>query len=146
VAYIAILSCILSAIAVKGIKNLWGRMRYFGMVELNDFSGFSPWYIRQTMAESDMYKSFPSGHSMNASLIALCSLLPLLFVNLKKYHNQIILGIIAWMFLVTSSRIIDGAHFISDISTGVFIGCIIQLSLIKYMFAYSNKKNTKSKI
>ena len=143
VAYIAIISCILSAVAIKGIKSLWGRMRYFHMVELNDFSGFSPWYLRQSIAKNDIYKSFPSGHSVNASLVALCSLLPLVFVKLKNYQTRITLVIIVWILLVTTSRIVDGAHFISDISTGVFIGSIIQFVLIKYMFFKEDIKKDK---
>lgn len=134
VTYIAIVSCILSAVVTKGIKIAWGRMRYFKMVELNDFSGFSPWYIRQTIAKSDIYKSFPSGHSVNASLVAFCSLLPLVFENLKKYQTRINLVIIVWILLVTTSRIVDGGHFISDVSTGVLIGSIIQLFIIKWFY------------
>lgn len=143
VAYIAIISCILSAVAIKGMKSLWGRMRYFHMVKLNDFSGFSPWYLRQSIAKNDIYKSFPSGHSVNASLVALCSLLPFVFVKLKNYQTRIMLAIIVWILLVTTSRIVDGAHFISDISTGVLIGSIIQFVLIKYVFFKEDIKKHK---
>lgn len=94
---------------------------------------FTAWYLPQGSKYSEMVslatgevfadpKSFPSGHSADASAIFLITLLPYLFEKTKKWSW--LLGTIAgvWTLLVMFSRIVMGAHYISDVTFGAAIG------------------------
>ena len=126
-ANIVLLTAFLSILVINVIKIFWGRMRFFKMVELNDYSNFTPWYLAQSIAESDVYKSFPSGHSANAAIVLLINYL---YLN-SKHENKVFVFSSMWLFLVQISRIVDGAHFMSDVAMGGLIAILIQMMLVK---------------
>lgn len=78
---------------------------------------------------SDHFKSFPSGHTAEASIILYSIVLfPLGNPNLKKYQLPAFIGGGCLVLLVAFARILAAAHFLSDVSMGAFI--MITLLLI----------------
>lgn len=124
-AYIGIVSTLGAIIIINIIKIFWGKIRYWKMVELQDYSGFSPWYLPQQSASSDVFKSFPSGHTAKATMILWILCLPLAKVVQKKYYPALLVIVLSRIVLVAFSRIIDGAYFLSDVSVGLIIGTLI---------------------
>ena len=129
------------------LKDIFHRPRY-RMVSSNTADiGFHAWYQRcgdyksflngnyqfngyNGMVEitKEEFKSFPSGHASASAVFMLCvAFLPL--VNKKYEHIQIPLFYVglAWSLLVCYSRILVGAHYLSDVSMGsiLTIACAI---------------------
>lgn len=105
------------------MKNIWGRMRFFEMLRTNDYSGFTDWWVMKGRPASDIFKSFPSGHTSAAASILILLKLDSYFKIEKAKMLKIFL--IAWPIFVFISRILDGAHFLSDVSAGLLIAIII---------------------
>ena len=140
---------------IEIIKGPAGRIRFRAMNQLDDFSIFMPWYKfgnksipnigeLKEMLPSDAFKSFPSGHTFSASMIFNLLCLPSLF---KKFDNMkwktiIYSGCILYVVFVGLFRIIAGAHFLSDITFGGFIG-YTAVRFFKYLFI--DRKNRLEK-
>ena len=75
----------------------------------------------------DNFKSFPSGHTAEASiLLATITFLPLANEKYERYQPLMFsLGILLVIY-VAFARILAGAHFLSDVS----MGAIIMLGLL----------------
>lgn len=118
----------------NSIKILWGRERYRHMVKIKNFSGFSRWFIPRGFASGNDFMSFPSGHSANAAMTIWITLFPRFSTFWKG--KEIILKITAylWTLLSMFSRIVIGAHFLSDITVGVLITFIIFYALSNKIF------------
>lgn len=117
------------------IKLGWGRERYRHMAASGDFTGFSMWLIPQGLASGNEFMSFPSGHSANAAIVMWITLIPS-FVSLMK-GKETLLKVVAgvWIGCVMLSRIIMGAHFVSDVTMGMTI------SLVTFYLLYQRKYN-----
>ncbi|MDD2227742.1 MAG: phosphatase PAP2 family protein [Clostridia bacterium] len=128
---------------IKG--NIFGRMRFQAMNQLEDFSYFTPWfYINGTSLYEnlsglgfsvDAFKSFPSGHTTAAGILFTLICLPLIFEKLNNKKSKLFCWIIPFIivFVVGFSRIVAGAHF----STDVLMAMLITFSLTilgKYLF------------
>lgn len=120
---------ILSMIIMSLMKNIWTRARFFAMFEKNDYKEFSSWLIPQFRKHIiDAYKSFPSGHTTSASFVLTMLFLP---KNLqeKRYTSFFRLFAIIWPLAVALGRILDGAHYLTDVSFALlFTSLIIKLS------------------
>lgn len=121
-ASLVIFVAFMNIIVINVIKQFWGRERYRHMVANNNYDGFSKWFIPQGMAAGEEFKSFPSGHSANASIIMLLALYPFKDIEMQ---NKVFPFVAFYTTLVQFSRIIQGAHFLSDVTTGVILGLII---------------------
>ena len=78
---------------------------------------------------SDNFKSYPSGHTAEASiLLVFVTFLPLADDKFKKYQLPMFYGSFGIVLLVAFARILAAAHFLSDVSTGAAI--VITLTLI----------------
>jgi membrane-associated phospholipid phosphatase len=102
------------------------------------FKGFSPWYKPQLLfpdpirtdayiraykaADHDAFKSFPSGHSVAAAASFGVILLPDMFRRLAKYKWMFWVFPAIYTVLVCLSRIVIGAHYLSDVVFGGFTG------------------------
>ncbi len=126
---VAIIGLLLTAVALIGInviKPIVGRLRFRNMVEPYEY--FTSWYVIQAeklnvipgVLTGEAYKSFPSGHTANATIIVWITLLPLLFTKLRNKRTVRIIKIIAFafVFMVAISRVIMGAHFATDVTFG----------------------------
>jgi membrane-associated phospholipid phosphatase len=119
-------------IFIQVVKYFWGRVRFR---ELDaTFSQFTPWYLPKGITGFD---SFPSGHAaMGWMLLALLVLL----VNKEEwFKNLVFVLIFMWAVLVSSSRVVIGAHFTSDVLFGSFFIIITFLLFHKY---YSKSDQT----
>ena len=80
-------------------------------------------------APSDDFKSYPSGHTAEASILFVTiTFLPLANKKYEKYQLQLFIASGALVMLVAFARILAAAHFLSDVSWGAFI--ILTLVLI----------------
>lgn len=131
-AAVSCVAMVAATLIVQGLKIPFGRMRYRAMNTINDFSGFTRWYVaggqpdKQRMVEtfgtSDAFKSFPSGHTRSAAAtFYLAAMGGVLGLSKKK---RVALWVFAIVFtgLVAVSRIMVGAHFFSDVLVGGTVG------------------------
>ena len=135
-AIIVLCICAISSGVVKFVKIVFKRMRYRAMLYVDDaeFSYFTNWFqINKKTFHSlvsfgeDFFKSFPSGHaSASATLFCLC-LLPKYVekLNTKKWKNIFLISSLVFTFVVCLTRIIAGAHFLTDVLIGAFITIIL---------------------
>ena len=78
---------------------------------------------------SDNFKSYPSGHTAEASiLLVTTTFLPLAGEKFKKYQKPLFIISCVLIVIVAFARILAAAHFLSDVSTGATI--MIALLLI----------------
>ena len=81
-----------------------------------------PIFIEGWEMTKDEYKSFPSGHTAEASiLLTIITFLPLADESFKKYQMPLFYGACGLVVLVAFARILVGAHYLSDVSTGATV-------------------------
>ena len=82
---------------------------------------------------SDIYKSFPSGHTSAAAMAIVFGLVPhALGVEKKSTISWVWIASIAFPVLVAVSRMVVGAHFLSDVTIGgltTVVGYVVGLVL-----------------
>lgn len=143
---------VISALALIGgttvLKSIFHRPRYRAVYAYG--IDFYPWYQRCTNykeltqilnIKSEEFKSFPSGHACGAALFIVgVTFLPLMNEEYEKFHLPLFYFAALWLVLVSISRIMAAAHYLSDVSMGslimlifLFIGneILINTKLIK---------------
>ena len=136
--YAIIAACIFMALVpgVTLIKSIFHRPRY-RTLSLYDGISFHPWYQRcgnyKDLMEtynltSEEFKSFPSGHT-GASAVFMLSTIALPFINKKYEKISLILFYagFAYALFVAYTRILVGAHFLSDVSMGGILTSLFML-------------------
>lgn len=141
-ALFAFLLCLGQFVITLAIKEIWDRPRYW---VLNEFPSvpFVPWfkidpgikaqYMNEFSLPADGFKSFPSAHTSCASCILILSALPFLKSEYKRYTNRIQFFCLLYIALVALSRMIMGAHFLSDTVAG-FLVTYILFEFLWYQF------------
>ncbi len=139
---VLILACLaISQFLVTVLKYIWSRQRFRNLQAGNTFGGdtvgFSPWYLPQLgkhdpdalysdvlggKDDSGAYKSFPSGHTAAAGISFAVIILPELFASLRKYKVWFYVLPSVYTVLVALSRIVNRAHYLSDVLFGGLIG------------------------
>ena len=130
------------------LKSIFHRPRYRTLVLYDDI-GFHNWWERcsnykDLMLEhgiiKEEFKSFPSGHA-GASLVFVLavSALPLLDKKYEKIQLPLFYGGLAWVLLVSFTRILVGAHFLSDVSMGGILTSIFMLISNEVIIALNKK-------
>lgn len=113
------------------------------LVAVDDRAYFMPWWqpgktLRDTLVDAGVaaeeFKSFPSGHTANASSMMLLCLLPHLSTKLHGKQNILFLIAVIWTSLVAASRIVMGAHYLTDTTVGFATGFIIFIVLCRLLF------------
>ncbi len=116
---------------IEIMKFLWGRVRFRDLLKAGSYDAFTSWYHPNGVNGN---KSFPSGHTAGAAMSYLMMLLP--FVSPKWDKNK------AWCFIipllhtgvVAYTRLVMGAHYLSDVIMGGIIGfttVIIAISILE---------------
>lgn len=142
-----VIICVIFAemLLVNLVKIPWGRAR-MRLVANDPRAFFMPWWqpgselkTTLTMAgvAAEEFKSFPSGHTANASTLMLLGLLPLLRPRWESKQSLLFVIGFAWTFLVAFSRIIMGAHYLTDTIVGFTIGFGVQLITCFVVFRHS---------
>ncbi len=112
---------LLTLVVISVLKSLWGRIRFREMWAIGEkFELFMPWYKPGGRAVSDGYKSFPSGHTSNAALLFMVYYL-FAALDKKKIKTGVKIAAVAWIAVVMLSRILCGAHFLTDVCAGAMI-------------------------
>ncbi len=135
----------LSVVVTQALKVFWARPRFRALVSLDDYSSFKAWYLpsfgKKNYGElgKDAFKSFPSGHcSFAASLIAL-SYLPKYIKTSKRAEYFAFFTPVCYLMIVASSRIVAGAHFLTD----VVAGSMLTVAIIAITFKAIKKVEKK---
>ena len=122
---------------IPALKGFMHRPRFRTISQYTDIA-FHNWWepckdYKDLMAtygiESDNFKSYPSGHTAEASIL----LMPIVFLPLaddkfKKYQMPLFYFGCGLIVVVAFARILAAAHFLSDVSTGATV--MITLLLI----------------
>lgn len=117
----SLLVIVIGICSVEGLKIVMGRVRPRSVSEL---APFTPWYIRNgflykaNVSKLDEIKSFPSGHSAwSMAFITLWFYISELKMSSSR-RSVYALGIGVWTTVVMISRLLLGAHFLSDTLVG----------------------------
>lgn len=118
----------LELILVNVLKIIWGRPR---MRSLESMDQFKYWYQLTPPARGGEFKSFPSGHTANGFVALTWSLF---IPKSKELIKRVIflLGLL-WGCFVAISRIITGAHFLSDVMVGAYITVMLYYLIQSYI-------------
>ena len=122
---------IFSLILYNAMKLIWGRERYRHMIKIGSFAGFSKWFCPHPLAAGSEFMSFPSGHSANAAVIIWITLIPRFLETMKGKEKFFRAAAYIWIILSMFSRIVIGAHFLSDVTVGASITLILFYFLCK---------------
>ena len=128
------MTVLITATAVGTIKHLCGRARFYELSS-PDYLGYTPFYIISDFGGS----SFPSGH-------AAMSTLSILLYDINKKHkifakNGIIIAFsVVFVLLVVVSRLVAGAHFITDLVFGVVIALSVRW-IVKLVYRKAMRKS-----
>ena len=147
---LVILCSALFYLSIELIKSPVGRMRFRAMNLINDFSYFTPWYeisgardllLGNSPVPKDGFKSFPSGHTFSAGISYVLICLPYLYDRFNNRKWTIIWYVIPICFtgLVGLSRIVAGAHYLSDVLVGGTIA-YVAVEVFKYIFIVRKSK------
>lgn len=125
-------------VGTTGLKALMHRPRFRYLIN-EDMMKFVPWWkgcsdyksILERLSASypyitsEEFKSFPSGHaSVSCTVMMLTAFLPLFGKKAAKWQLPAFIGGFIWTLLVSLSRMIVGAHYLSDVSMGSIISLI----------------------
>lgn len=147
VAAVFLLVIFADILVVNLIKIPWGRAR-MRLVAVDDRAYFMPWWqpgkaLRDTLVAAGVaaeeFKSFPSGHTANASSLMLLCLLPMLRQKLAAKQTLLFLFGFFWTVLVAVSRIVMGAHYLTDTIVGFAVGLLMLAGLCHILFPIHRK-------
>ena len=125
-AWLLIVLIVSEMIVVNIVKMIWARPR---MRSITDISEFEHWYEINGWTNDNELKSFPSGHTANGFVaIAYMIFIPYIKSIKMKYF---ITGAVIWGSLVALSRVVLGAHFLSDVLVGSYITIFLFILLEK---------------
>ena len=118
-------------------KGTFHRPRYRLTLQGYEGIGFIPWfkpflgykdYIEQFGIDKGEFRSFPSGHSILSTCMVI-ALQSLSRISIRLRDKQFQLGILGFLisFIIIISRVILGAHYLSDVSAGALIVSVLAL-------------------
>jgi membrane-associated phospholipid phosphatase len=118
-----VLFVILEMVLVNVVKVIWGRPR---MRIIESYEQFTKWYEIVGPAADNNFKSFPSGHTANGFVTIA---IPLVLSHFKLNRKWVLPVCLTWGSLVALSRVVLGAHFLSDVTVGAYISILIYFTL-----------------
>lgn len=132
---VLILNCmVIMFLAYELIKTGMPRPRFRLVSQNIEGIGFHAWFdpiqnkndlISAFNLNGDDFKSFPSGHTANGIMsIAVLPGLAAVIPALKKRMTLLFFVGLVFGFAVLASRMVLGAHFLSDVSVGGFIASV----------------------
>lgn len=124
IAIVFILLVVLEILIVSILKVVWGRHR---MRSIESIEQFKHWYQISGPTANNEFMSFPSGHTANGFVILAYSMFLPYFKKIKP--NLFISFALTWGGLVALSRVVLGAHFLSDVLVGGYITILVFYTL-----------------
>ena len=122
---------------VNVVKIIWARPR---MRSIESADEFVHWYKINGISNDNELKSFPSGHSANAFIMLAYTMFLPYFEKIKK--GGALAFAVAWGVCVSLSRVVLGAHFLSDVLVGGYITILLFFAIYKIVF--KNQKTLKN--
>ena len=140
------------------LKAIFHRPRYrmITSVEMQslDLVGFHKWWVPckdykdiikqynfvygEGALISEEFKSFPSGHAGASAVFMMFALgLPAFNKKWQKFQLPLFYGGLVWCLFVSFTRILVGAHFLSDVSMGAMLTIIFIIGA--YFALYKSK-------
>lgn len=118
--FILLILAITEMIVVNVLKIIWARPR---MRSIETIEQFRRWYEINGPMNAEEFKSFPSGHTANGFM----SIAYIMFIPKdKKKLRSIATGIaVTWGICVAISRVLLGAHFLSDVFVGGYVTMLL---------------------
>lgn len=125
---ILLLLVIFEILVVNVLKIIWARPR---MRSISTIEQFKHWYEINGPLNSEEFKSFPSGHTANAFVMLAYTL----FIpeNHKQLMRNFTIFAILWGVCTAISRVILGAHFLSDVFVGGYVTVVVFYVLSKFI-------------
>lgn len=122
-----LLLILLTALITRGIKLVWGRVRFR---DLENLTLFTPWYLPKGFTKN---YSFVSGHASSSAIMFFLLWLPMYYSKTKKLKPLFLVLAFVWVVVVSYSRIVIGAHYFSDVICGVLVtvGVLTALNKIR---------------
>lgn len=152
---LAILAFFIFMSLVPGVtllKAIFHRPRYRTVSTLEASRAgleFHPWYQRcgdykaymsLLNVTSEEFKSFPSGHAGASAVFVLgVSVLPLINKKYEKLQLPLFYAGFAWVLFVSFTRILVGAHYLSDVSMGGLLTTLFMLINNEVLIALNKK-------
>lgn len=130
------------ALLVNIVKIPWGRAR-MRLVAVDERAYFMPWWqvggelkdpLTAAGVAADEFKSFPSGHTVNGAAAMLLAFLALVSKKLENKGTILFYIGVIWGLLVAVSRIVMGAHYLTDTVIGFAISLMLILTFSKVFF------------
>ena len=132
--FASMVAVISSLISINVLKYIWGRPRYREMIAEGDYllQAFTPWYKINGFTLHG-HHSFPSGHTCSATnLLVLCALGEV-FPDADRKKGTVAVVVAIYIFAMAYSRMVLGAHFLSDVTGGFFIG-FLTYAVARYVY------------
>lgn len=108
-------------------------------------SAFRDEVLKVDAGLAEEFKSFPSGHVTSAmAAVVILSYLPRFDSKLMKWQNLFFLLGVAYVVIEAFSRMLIGAHFLSDVSFAALIGTTWFLIMDLLWYHPAGKKKTAS--
>ena len=132
IVFVSVIALLLIALlaVIPALKDTFHRPRY-RLISTNENIAFHSWWepcknyqeLKETYGiAGDNFKSYPSGHTAEASiLLVAATLYPLADEKLKKVQLPFFIGVCVLVVLVAFARILAAAHYLSDVSFGAAI-------------------------
>ena len=127
-AILGIIVMFLQLAVVEGLKYLWGRVRFRDLIAAGSYDAFTPWYKINGINGN---KSFPSGHTAGAGMSYLIMLLPYISDKWKNRTQICFWTAFIYTSVVAFTRLVMGAHYLSDVTAGGIISFTIVIVSIK---------------
>jgi len=125
-----VMLCIVLLAIITVLKGIMHRPRFRFLME-SDFALFHNWWepcknykdlMEQYGTVSENFKSFPSGHTAEASIFVVpVTFLPLAHKKFEKYQMPLFIAGACLIVMVGFARVLAAAHFLSDVSMGATI-------------------------
>lgn len=140
-------------LVVNFIKVPWGRPR-MRLVANNPEAYFLPWWqfgstlknqLTAVGVAAEEFKSFPSGHTANAATMLLLGLIPYLMPQLHRCENAFVAFGFVWTAVVAFTRIVMGAHYLTDTVVGFLVGFLSVCLIYKAVFRLHNREKGERK-
>jgi membrane-associated phospholipid phosphatase len=110
------------------------------MVSSTDFGAFTPWYKKgNDMGIYSHSNSFPSGHTTYSCALFMSVLLCNTFDRLKKAVPFVFCVSVVYVGLMGYSRLIAGAHYLTDVVGGAIIGYTLFLFVSMIYKVFNDK-------
>lgn len=134
-------SMLTEIILINIIKIPWARPR-MRMIAVQPQAAFQPWWVIGSEMKDHLlalgvaaeeFKSFPSGHTGNAACALLLCILPLFCQRHQSKVNVLFTIGVIFTIIVAFSRIVMGAHFLSDVTVGMSVTFIIENIFVYFL-------------